>query len=121
MRIRVFREARPTHDDRLVLPGAITWAGNPVPAMALPEKVTKADGKYGSWLVGTVTDLRREDEGWITGELRVSGFDPKGKVAQAALETVEYERTDDYLAVRKARLAGVVLGDSPCWDDMVIE
>ena len=124
MRIKVFRETVATNDGREALPGSIFWADKQLPVMALVP-TGGARSKREVMVVGTLTRIQREEaDGWITGELWTAGeFGVKGLAAQADLDQLQRHEssTEDLMVIAKARLAGVHLGDRPCWDGMVIE
>ena len=119
MRIKVAREAVPTNDGRLLAGGSLWWTDKPVPAV-VGKDIGGNNARTEFTIVGTVGDFLRESGGWVTGELRLApGFDAKGRAAEVDLDKME--GPDGEPVLTSARISQVVLGYSPCWDDMVIE
>lgn len=118
MRARLYRENHMTTDGgrRLVETG---WAEEPLPLLVAPDPA--GDGHDGATLIGTVTGVRREDGGWVTGELHTKQ-DLTGLACEADFDSVELipATNGSSLVDMKGRLRAVTLGARPCWDGMTI-
>lgn len=118
VRARLYREDHDTTDGRRL--ERTVWADEPLPLLILREPDPKVGGHYGSVVCGKVTDLRREDEGWVTGELHTE--EPlTGLACEADFQGGgNHEWQDTHISVG-ARLRAVTLGTRPTWDGMWIE
>lgn len=68
VRARLYREDHDTNDGRRLI--QTTWADEPLPLLRMPPVSDPAHGHSGAQIIGKVTDIQREDEGWITARLR---------------------------------------------------
>lgn len=121
MRIRLALEGTATNDGRLLQPDSLEWGDKQLPVRS-GRHIGGRNPRTEYRLVGTVQDVRRERDGWVTGDLWTAGdFDPRGVAAQVDLDLLEEGPSTPELQVfKQARLRGVTLGTSPCWDGMVI-
>lgn len=103
MRMRVLREGTPTEDGRVITSNGTYWDED-VPLYSLH-----------GMLVGRLTNLRREREGWITGEVQGVKIS-KGWALQAEIRAPLGTKMDD--AGIAGKLVGAVIGDNPVWPGM---
>lgn len=120
MRRRLYREGVATNDGRIL--ENTTWSDEPLP---LPLMLITDPGSPGPErfprLIGMVTEVRREEDGWVTGELTTQE-NLDGLACQAEFDQVEVvNQNADIIKVSAARLRAVTMGQHPCWDDMLEE
>jgi hypothetical protein len=119
MRIRLYREGYSTVDQRMLC--ATTW-DDPCPLLNYPPDMDDDQtGHWGAELAGMVREIRREAEGWVTGELDYDG-PVSGLAAEPDFDAGTFElRGDGVLYNTGARLRAVTLGFKPAWHDMRID
>lgn len=64
-RVTLLIEGEPTHDGRVLLPGSVHWEGDGWPLTTW--KQGNGPGRTYTGILEVITDLRREDDGSITG------------------------------------------------------
>lgn len=78
--------------ERLISVGVIVWEDDVIPLLMFEP------GEFRSRIVGSVTELEREPDGWITGEVTMfedeGEFDPERQYLAAQLSSV-YGRSED--------------------------
>jgi len=97
-RVGLVIEGVESSDGRWVAPGALVWDAE----VPLFNPATQE-------LVGLVRDIRREDDGSITGEVAIKipdEYDPSVNLGDLELDE---SRPDQILAVLKGRIKGVAL------------
>jgi hypothetical protein len=97
-----------TVDHRTIESGALTWE-DPIP-------ITAALGPGQSVVMGYVTEIRRESNGAVTGDIRL--VMPDALFAEADLDDVEHPNPegDEPFVVTKGRLRAITLGVNPAWE-----
>lgn len=105
-RIRLFREGVPSHDGRVL--SNTTWE-EPIPASL----------RLTGMIIGTVDQIRRDDEGWVTGVVHTDR-DVVGLASEVSVSQATMLREDETVTIVAARLREVALGDKPVWDGMEI-
>jgi hypothetical protein len=103
-RIRLLREMYTTDDGRTLVD--TVWT-EPIPATL--------QGK----IIGTVDQIRREGEGWVTGVVHTDR-DVVGLASEVSVDKAQMEEDGDQVLVVGARLREVALGLKPVWEGMVI-
>lgn len=116
-RYRIAREGVTTWDGRMLGHGSLEWEDGPLPLMMMPEGEEVRDGHDGSLLLGTVTDVRREETGWVTAVL--SEVRP-GLAPEIDCSDIQDEYDGEVPVIRHARLRGVTLGRHPAWHGLMI-
>lgn len=107
MRVRLYREGVDTSDRRRL--EHTTW-----PEGHRPARLDTGE------LIGTVSELRREADGWVTGNLIVR-VDPTGYACQAEfVSNGQFTYLRDTTIITGAKFQAVVLGHRPVWDGMTI-
>ncbi|HVQ18895.1 MAG TPA: hypothetical protein VMT27_07655 [Actinomycetes bacterium] len=104
-RVRLYREGHDTDDGRRI--EQTQWSDGPIPAL------------FEARVIGTVTEIQREDEGWVTGELTTEE-NVAGLAAEADFDNVEIDMTGEVSVITNARLRAVTLGRRPTWREMWI-
>lgn len=114
-RHRIGREGVKTSHGLLLVEGGLTWSDEPVPLLIVEESA--GPGHSGARLIGTVTDVRREAEGWITADLSDprSGYAPEMDCRGPLFDEVE---VDGVRVVRRMTLMAVTLGKLPVWEGL---
>ena len=101
-------EGKPTSDNgRQIVHGALSWE-EPLPVVA------HVGGD--AHVIGRIDNIRREENGSITGEVTL---DVQSLYCQADLTDAEWQEPteeDRLLTVTSGRLRQIVLGDNPAWD-----
>lgn len=112
MRRRILPEGIESVDARLLEPHAVVLPVDPIPLMRTPED--SRDGHAGAVLVGTVTEVRREEDGWITGVTSVELEDGEALEADCGASILDPEWPGRVLSTT---LAAVTIGRTPCWPE----
>lgn len=120
-RIRLYREKHVTIDGRKVI--GSYWQDEPLPVTARLQPNDVWDR-----VVGQITEVQRDrSTGWVTGLLTMAtrAVQPSGLAAEATFDRLredpETEGVDgDVLVIINPRFRGIMLGEKPTWDDMVI-
>lgn len=118
MRARLYRENHPTIDGRLLRD--TIWRDERIPLMMLHLERESVYDPFD--IIGWVDTVRREDDGWVTGELHtdvtITGV---GLACECDFDNADTILKDDVLITTTARLRAVVLGTRPTWEGMVLE
>ena len=115
MRRRIIPEGVESVDARLLKPHAVVLPVDAIPLMRTPEDAR--DGHDGAVLVGTVTEVRREEDGWITGVTSVELEDGEALEADCGVMIAAQECTEDLMVIASTNLVGVTIGRRPCWPE----
>ena len=115
MRRRIIPEGIESVDARLLKPHAVVLPVDPIPLMRTPED--SRDGHDGAVLVGTVTEVRREEDGWITGVTSGGARGRGGVGGRLRGQIAAQECTEDLMVIASTNLVGVTIGRRPCWPE----
>lgn len=106
MRVRVFREGVPSAEakPRTIMPRGVTWR-EPIPVLDSREN-----------LVGMLTNIRREADGWVTAESSVTLGTGVGLMPMV----VAHGRMTFDLDAIAGRLVSARVGTNPVWPGMKV-
>lgn len=114
MRCLLAREGVPTGDGRLIAQGALELPTEPIPLLV----ALGGQGHSGSRILGAVSEVRREEDSTITGEV---SFPIRGMACEIDVDDMDADHGENLLTISYGRLRAVTLGLRPCWDGLVIE
>lgn len=112
MRMRILREGVPIENDcRIIGKGALTWSEGRIPVL-----VRIADWRL---IVGSMTDLRREDDYSITAEVDLR-CDPGSLKPEVNMDDVEWRGPvgGPEWTLTSGRITDMFLGYGAAWSDL---
>lgn len=122
-RVKIGREGMETSDGRYIDVGTLEPRAEKIPALMLSDG--QGVGNEGGFLIGYVTDIERDTDGWLWGVVALAEDDDDsrlvGKAAQMDLDHTSFENEESRLRITKGRITAVYFGDRPCWEGMVID
>lgn len=106
-------EGPPSNDGRQITPGAVIMPDSVIPLMLMPNEET--EGHDGARIVGSVSDVRRESDGWITGRVHTWHEWRHGDALEADCDDGNSVMVGDLMLFSRLRLRAVTIGRHPCW------